>query len=137
MFETHERARLDTPLFVMEEGLHRWAYVAQTSNDEWFFVTYETVVDGEASQQQFLIPDVSFLLGLAAKDAPEMFIRRVQLVSPPWLNNSEGWLMEPIQAIHRVVESFGYELMSGRMYPSELSGQPSDVVWSKGTGADE
>jgi hypothetical protein len=137
MFETHERARLRTPLFVLEEGLHRWAYVAQTSNHEWFFVTCVTVVDGLSSQQQFLIPDVAFLLGLAAKDTPEMFIQRIQLVSPPWLNHGEGWLMEPIKAIHTLGDGFGYELMNGQMYPSELSGQPGDVVWPMNAAADE
>lgn len=137
MFETHERARLGTPLFVLEEGLHRWAYVAQTTNHEWFFVTYETVANGLSSQQQFLIPDVAFLLGLAAKDTPEMFIQRIQLVSPPWLNNGEGWLMEPVQAIHTLDDGFGYELVNGRMYPSELSGQSGDVVWPKDAAADE
>lgn len=124
-------------LFVLEEGTHRWAYIAQTTNSEWFFVTYETVGDGVSSQQQFLIPTVPVLLGLAARDTSEKYIQGIQLVSPPWLNEKNGWLMEPIQAIHRVGERICYELVDGQMYPSELLGHPSDTQWTKGASADE
>jgi len=137
MFETHEKARLATPFFVFEEGVRRWAYVILTSNDEWFFVTYETVVDGVSSQQQYFIPNALFLSGLSAKDNSVKFIRRVQLVSPPSLNQKGRWMMEPIQAIHRVGERYGYELMGGQTYPSELSGQLGNTIWFSDATEDE
>jgi hypothetical protein len=131
MFETHAQARLQNPLLALEEGTQRWAYISQTANHEWFFLTYETF-DGEvSSQQQFMIPAVRHLLGLAYRDTPEEFIREIQLVSPPWLNEKCRWLMEPIRAIHSVGEQYCYELMDGQIYPSSLLRHPRETLWSK------
>lgn len=137
MFETYEQARLKNPLFVLEEGTHRWAYVSQTSNHEWFFVTYQTVDQDVSSQQQFMVPAAHYLLGLASRDTPEEFIEEIQLVSPPWLNEKGRWLMEPIRAIQSVDQRFCYELMDGQVYPSELLGQPANTLWSRDAKANE
>ncbi|MHC8322448.1 hypothetical protein ACYZT4_17450 [Pseudomonas sp. GB2N2] len=131
MFETHEQARVENPFFVLEEGTRRWKYVSQTSNDEWFFVTYEVAGEEGSSQQQFLISKVQFLLGLVSRDGPDQFVREVQLVSPPWLNQKGRWLMEPIREIQTVGELFCYELMGGQVYPSKMQGKSRDPVWSK------
>jgi hypothetical protein len=137
MFETHEQARVRHPFFVLEEGARRWAYISQTSNDEWFFVTYETVGQEGSSQQQFMISKVQFLLDLASRDTPEQFIHEVQLVSPPWLNQKGNWLMEPVREIQTVDERVCYELMDGQVYPSTLLGQTRETLWSKRAMGDE
>ena len=131
MFETHEQARVQNPFFVLEEGARRWAYISQTNNDEWFFVTYETTGEEGFSQQQFMISKVQFLLDLASRDTPAQFINEVQLVSPPWLNRQGKWLMEPIREIQKVDERVCYELMDGQVYPSKLLGQTRVPLWSK------
>ena len=137
MFETHDGARLQSPYFVLEEGAHRWAYVSQTSNDEWFFVTYETVEREVPSQQQFMIPTTRFLLELAGKDGPDQFIYEIQLVSPPWLNEKGRWLMEPIRSIRTADERVYYELMDGQIYPPELLDHAGRTLWSKGIPKNE
>ncbi|KZN15896.1 MULTISPECIES: hypothetical protein [Pseudomonas] len=137
MFETHEQARVRHPFFVLEEGARRWAYISQTSNDEWFFVTYATVGQAGSSQQQFMISKVQFLLDLASRDTPEQFIHEVQLVSPPWLNQKGNWLMEPVREIQTVDERVCYELMDGQVYPSTLLGQTRETLWSKRAMGDE
>jgi hypothetical protein len=131
MFETHEQARVKNPFFVLEEGARRWAYISQTSNDEWFYVTYEVAGEEGSSQQQFMISKVQFLLDLASKDTPEQFIHEVQLVSPPWLNQKGNWLMEPIREIQEADERVCYELMDGQVYPSALLSQTREPLWSK------
>jgi hypothetical protein len=131
MFETHEQARVKNPFFVLEEGARRWAYISQTSNDEWFYVTYETTGEEGSSQQQFMISKVQFLLDLASRDTPGQFINEVQLVSPPWLNQKGKWLMEPIREIQEVDKRVCYELMDGQVYPSALLGQNREPLWSK------
>jgi len=137
MFETHERARVRHPFFVLEEGASRWAYISQTANDEWFFVTYETVGQTGISQQQFMIAEVQFLLDLASRDTPEQFVHEVQLVSPPWLNKKGNWLMEPVREIQKVGDRWCYELMDGQVYPSTLHGQSCDSLWSKDARTNE
>lgn len=137
MFETHDQARVRPPFIVLEEGARRWAYISQTANDEWFFVTYETLGEEGSSQQQFMVSTIRFLLDLSTKDGPEQFIRQVQLVSPPWLNKRGSWLMEPLSAIYAVDERVCYEVIGGQIYPSELRENTRDLLWSKGARPDE
>lgn len=131
MFETHEQARVRNPLFVLEEGARRWAYISQTANDEWFYVTYEVAGEEGSSQQQFMISKLQYLLDLASRDTPEQFIREVQLVSPPWLNQKGKWLMEPIREVQEADERVCYELMDGQVYPSKMLGRIRVPLWSK------
>lgn len=137
MFETHEQARVRQPFIVLEEGARRWAYISQTTNDEWFFVTYETLGEEGSSQQQFMISKVEYLLDLASRDSIGQFIHEVQLVSPPWLNEKRKWLMEPLSAIYTVDERVCYQVVDGQIYPSKFLGQPRDLLWSMEPRADE
>ncbi|MFZ6045802.1 hypothetical protein ACFW0H_06730 [Pseudomonas sp. CR3202] len=141
MFETNEQARVHS-LFSLEEGTHRWAYVSQTSNKEWFFVTHESHQEEDPevrSKQQLMIPTVPILLGLASTDSDQAFVKEIQLVSPPWLNKSRQWLMEPIRTIRVVGNRYGYELENGRIYPAEFRERMSaaNVVWQNGRLPDE
>jgi len=130
MFETHDHAELPS-FFQLDEGARSWGYIAQTSNQEWFYVTYETSDAETRWLRQFMIPMPQFVLGFASRDVPEAFICEIQLVSPPWLNAKGSWLMEPMQAIHKVGERFCYELADGRIYPIELAGLARQTLWSK------
>lgn len=133
MFETNDQARLQPSVyFVPEEGTHRWAYISQTANNEWFYVTYETVDEEVVCRQQMMIPIAPYVLALATRDTPEAFIRSVQLVSPPWLNEGDTWLMEEIKEIRQIGPKFLYELSDGRIYPSELSDLEAKTMWSRG-----
>ncbi|GLO04425.1 hypothetical protein PPUJ13061_43260 [Pseudomonas putida] len=130
MFETNDSGRLEeSPFFPPQPGSHRWAYVALTSNHEWFFVTYDVVQDETVHTQQLLIPGPQYLLGLTSRDGPDEAVREVQLVSPPWLNEDGAWRMEPLTGIRIVGRRFCYELSDGNFYPSELAEQPSKIMW--------
>ncbi|MBC3475621.1 hypothetical protein [Pseudomonas taiwanensis] len=133
MFETNDQARLQPSIyFVPEEGTHRWAYISQTSNHEWFYVTYETTDDEEVvSLQQLMVPIAPYLLGLATRDAPDAFIRSIQLVSPPWMNGSGSWLMEDLKEIRSVGPKYLYELSDGKIYPKEFVNASAKTLWSK------
>lgn len=135
MFETNDQGRLPPNLaFPPEAGTHRWAYIAQTSNHEWFFATHETVdEEGGRQQQQFMIPLTPYLLGFAARDTSEAFISQIQLVSPPWLNESSSWLMEAIREIRLVGRQFCYVMENGKCYPSKLMSRLGKVVWPEMT----
>lgn len=133
MFETNDQARLQPSIyFVPEEGTHQWAYISQTANNEWFYVTYETADEEVVCRQQMMIPIAPYVLALATRDAPEAFIRSIQLVSPPWLNGSDTWLMEEVNEIRLIGPKYIYELTDGRVYPSELSEISAKAMWSKG-----
>ncbi len=130
MFETNDSGRLeDSPFFAPQPGGHRWAYVALTSNHEWFFVTYDVIQDEEVHTQQLMIPGPQYLLGLTSRSSPEEAAREVQLVSPPWLNECGVWRMEPLTGLSIVGQRFCYEVADGKFYPAELLGKPSKVLW--------
>ncbi|MFJ4153442.1 hypothetical protein ACIPZF_01345 [Pseudomonas sp. NPDC089752] len=133
MFETNDQARLQPSIyFAPEEGTHQWAYISQTANNEWFYVTYETADEEMIYRQQMMIPMAPYVLALATRDTPEAFIQAVKLVSPPWLNGSDTWLMEEIKTIGLIGAKYVYELSDGRIYPSELSDIPAKTMWPKG-----
>lgn len=135
MFETNDSGRLDeSPFFPPQPGAHRWAYVALTTHQEWFFVTYEVVQDEAVHRQELMIPGPQYLLGLASRGGSEEEVKEVQLVSPPWLNESGAWKMQPLMSVRIVGRRFCYELDDGSFYPSELAGQPSKVMWPRKDG---
>jgi hypothetical protein len=109
-------------------GTTRWAFVAQTTNREWFFVTHEYFQDGDPDYvcaQQFLIPDVIGLMSLINSDSDSAFVSRVQLVSPGWLNGTDEWRMEPLTRLLAIPGEDGskyvYEVASGCTYPASLA----------------
>lgn len=85
--------------------------------------------DETAHRQQLLIPGPQYLLGLASRGCEGEKVIEIQLVSPPWLNESEAWKMQPLRRVFIVGRRFCYELENGRFYPSELAGQPSKLMW--------
>ncbi|MCY1391637.1 hypothetical protein D9M71_64850 [compost metagenome] len=109
MFETYPVAQLpETPGFKSETT--RWAYIAQSRNAEWFYVTHEYHQAGDSQhpcRQQFLIPAVPFLMGLIRSDTPEARVVAIKLVSPPWLNDQGDWKMEQLERLCVVPSPMG------------------------------
>lgn len=135
MFETYDQARLPSTIFTDETTI-RWAYIAQTSNDLWFYATHEVLQDGDPDmpyQRQYLIPAPQYLLGLASTDTEIAYVKAVQLVTPPWLNESERWLMEPLIRVRAVGNTLCYELENGDIYPREQAeaGRKGEVLWER------
>lgn len=117
----------------------RWAFVAQSANREWFYVTHQYFQDGDPDHvcaQQFLIPDVIGLMTLVQSDSDSAFVSAVQLVSPGWLNGTDEWRMEPLK---RLLASAGedgskyvYEVVSGSVYPvspASASQTVGKIIW--------
>ncbi|WP_149086613.1 hypothetical protein [Pseudomonas prosekii] len=127
MFETYEAARLPAlPSF--EQNTTRWAFIAQSANKEWFYVTHQYFQDGDRESvcnQQFMIPDVIGLMSLVRSDTADAFVRSVQLVSPGWMNGTEEWRMEFLLGLIalRGDESgrYAYEVAGGGIYPTQYA----------------
>ncbi|MEB2651466.1 hypothetical protein SOP89_08775 [Pseudomonas siliginis] len=143
MFETYEAARLPAlPSF--ERDTTRWAFIAQAANREWFYVTHQYFQDGDPEcvcSQQFMIPDAIGLMSLIQSSTDCAFVSEVQLVSPGWLNASEGWRMEPLNRLIYVPSeegrSYAYEVAGGTIYSSRFAdakGIVGKTIWSVATG---
>ncbi|VXD03986.1 conserved hypothetical protein [Pseudomonas sp. 9AZ] len=141
MFETYPDAQLAAPLGFQLETT-RWAYIAQSNNSEWFYVTHEYLQEGDPEypcRQQLLIPAVPYLMGLIQSDTPEAKVVSIKLVSPPWLNNQGDWRMEKLEQLCAVSGPQGnryiYVVEGHATYlngctPEELS--LSQTLWPSG-----
>lgn len=146
MFETYEAARLPgLPSF--GQNTTRWAFIAQASNREWFYVTHQYFQAGDASSvcsQQFLIPDVIGLMSLVRSDTPDAFVRSVQLVTPGWMNGSEEWCMEPLLGLialpgEESSNRYAYEVAGGGIYPTQHASAAQSMglkIWPRSVGGD-
>ncbi|WP_415760654.1 hypothetical protein [Pseudomonas sp. LT1P18] len=143
MFETYEAARLPAlPSF--ERDTTRWAFIAQSANREWFYVTHQYFQDGDPEyvcSQQFMIPDVIGLMSLVKSNTDVAFVSAVQLVSPGWLNGSEEWRMEPLIRLIALPDEessrFAYKVAGGGIYPPQLADTAQSVgkgIWPISTG---
>ncbi|WP_409260059.1 MULTISPECIES: hypothetical protein [unclassified Pseudomonas] len=92
-------------------------------------VAYEVVQEGAKHSQQLLMPSAEYVLGLASRDGDDETIKEIQLVSPPWLNESGRWLMEPLKRIRLAGQRFCYELGDGKFYPAGFLNEPSKIMW--------
>ncbi|MBC3776382.1 hypothetical protein ACQKP7_15805 [Pseudomonas frederiksbergensis] len=137
MFETYEVARLPVlPSFGLSTT--RWAFIAQSENREWFYVTHQYFQDGDSEcvcTQQFLIPDVMGLMGLVHSDSDTAFVSGVQLVSPGWLNGTDEWRMETLSKLIVIPgeerSKYSYQVASGSTYPiPSADTQPvGKIIW--------
>lgn len=146
VFETYPVAQLpETPGFKLETT--RWAYIAQSDNSEWFYVTHEYLQDGDPEypcRQQFLIPAVPYLMGLIHADTPEAKVVSIKLVSPPWLNGQEDWQMEQLVRLCAVSGPKGNRyiyVVDGRAaYLNGCTAEDLDrakTLWSSGVHAND
>ncbi|MBM7061062.1 hypothetical protein JQX08_10120 [Pseudomonas sp. UL073] len=143
MFETYPIAQLPEPPGFQSETT-RWAYVAQSRNDEWFYVTHEYLQAGDPEhpcRQQFLIPEVPYLMGLIHSGTPEARIVSIQLVSPPWLNGQGDWQMEQLVQLcvvpSSMVNRYIYVVEGREAYLNGCTSEDlntAQILWSRGDG---
>jgi hypothetical protein len=121
MFETYPEARLPPSLFFPKDTI-RWAFIEQTNNVEWFYVT-RVLAEGDDCrfESQYLIPDVPNLLGLIEATSETAWIKSIQIVSPGWINGTDGWLMQKLTKLicvqNGATERHFYEVAGAGIYP--------------------
>ncbi|TCT07079.1 hypothetical protein [Paralcaligenes ureilyticus] len=98
MFYTYDNA--ETPMGAwFEKGSRSWRFIEWSLNIPWFWVTI-VLSDGEASWTDtlmFYLPqDIADLIEQRANNLKAI---DVQLVSPPRMNGTTKWSMEPLAEI--------------------------------------
>jgi len=84
-----------------------------------------------------LIPSVSALEQLISEEGTDIWLLDVQLVSPAYLNGSDGWKMEKLLEIREAVDETNkgatnvYSLEGGHIYTEELGTCRSNVQNSR------
>jgi hypothetical protein len=136
MLETNDAARLAHQGFVFEEGTHRWAYVLQTKNTPWFYITHEYLnedAESELCKQQIMVSEPSYLLELISTDSDTAYVLSIQYVIPPWLSNEKEWSFGTVKSIRKKDENPIYVLSDGRVFPDEMSNKvdASEILWNQ------
>ena len=92
MFQTHESAKL--PIFWKDVDDRVYSYAELMVNSSWFYADCK-VTDGVNSVTS------TYLLSMSSQikdlmNNPDISIRSIYLVSPPYLNRTDYWNMSPL-----------------------------------------
>lgn len=124
MFHTLRNAELPLQSLFSSEYL-TWRFVEQSIHRPWFYVT---MLEGEKNQElrkMLLIPDVPTFESLLGSQSDTWQVESVLLVSPPHLNNTCRWQMEPLLRLERLITDKTYTLVfdtgNNRYIESNLS----------------
>lgn len=95
MFQTHESAKL--PIFWKDVDDRVYSYAELMVNSSWFYADCK-VTDGVNSVTS------TYLLSMSSQikdliNNPDISIRSIYLVSPPYLNRTDSWNMSPLAKV--------------------------------------
>lgn len=133
MFITHKHAEISLGAYLGDSSVQCWQYIEQTTHCPWFYVTVGRRHDCETLTSMILIPSVSALEQLIGEEGTDIWLLDVQLVSPAYLNGSDGWKMEKLLEIREAVDetnkeaTYVYSLEGGHIYTEELGTCRSNV----------
>jgi hypothetical protein len=99
VFRTNE-SQLQGRFRMPDENLLLWKSVDLTHNQYSFFVAGIGFFNGTPGKSMRLISDAETVLTLwSSGDAEFLAVNKVYLISPPWMNQQDHYLMEPLSDI--------------------------------------
>ena len=133
MFITHKPAEIFLSAYLGDDSIQYWQYVEQTTHCPWFYVKVGRQQGTETLNSMVLIPSISVLEQLLNEQGENIWLLDVQLVSPAYLNGSEGWKMERLLEVCETVDdiseeaAYVYSLEGGHIYTEALGSCRSDL----------
>lgn len=99
MFQTADSSR--NPIFssLAGEGRHVWSAVTLPLNRPWFFVPYTSLTEDGPHTSSIMVDSTSQITELTCLIGDQFRLDDVLLVSPGWVNHTDGWKMEPLEAV--------------------------------------
>ena len=135
VFKTHETAKVNIPVGLIDPDESVWNYVFTRLNTHWFPVVTRSTheEDGYRELRNFFMAHPEKIQVL--KDSRHWEIAEVSLVSPAHMNGSDHWQMEPLIEIIKGQEStleheqYGYVfvLKNGNRYIRSLNRNESEL----------
>ena len=104
MFITHKNAEISLGAYLGDDSIHYWQCVEQTTHCPWFYVKVGRQQGSEVLASMVLIPSISALDQLLSEQGSDIWVIDVQLVSPAYLNGSDGWKMERLLEVREAVD---------------------------------
>lgn len=137
MFITHRQAEIHLGAYLGDDSTQYWQYVEQTTHCPWFYVKIGRRQGSEALTSMVLIPSISALEQLLDEQGADIWLLDVQLVSPAYLNGSEGWKMERLLEVRETLDdmsagtAYVYSLEGGHVYTEDVGSCRSDLQSSR------
>lgn len=100
-------------------GKDAWRAVSITTPNEWFCVSYALSQEDGFSETVLISNPVDELIAFLDRDNHGFSIVGIQLVSPPFLNGSDSWKMEPLLRVWKKPSdplAHVYEVADGKRY---------------------
>lgn len=133
MFITHKPAEIFLGAYLGDDSTQYWQYVEQTTHCPWFYARVGRQQGSEALTSMVMLPSISALEQLLNKQGADIWLLDIQLVSPAYLNGSDGWKMERLLGVCETVDDLSeeavymYSLEGGHIYTEALGFSTSDL----------
>ena len=97
MFITDVTAHHPSMSNLVGRGKDVWRAVTLSTSNEWFYVNYSIKTPGgEHAETALITHPAGELISILEVETEGLSVVGVQLVSPPFLNGSNRWKMEPL-----------------------------------------
>lgn len=97
MFITVDDAKMQIPFPIAAQGEHHWSSVQMHLHNAWFLVGYESC-SGETDHRMRATVFVTSPKDVAAI-GKAVNVMQVALVTPYWMNQSDGWKMDSLKEV--------------------------------------
>lgn len=134
MYMTRQEAYIDLS-GLSSEGLH-WRYVEHSRHSALFYITLTRYSEGASFQTMLQTMDPHVLATLICSSSHNLAVNDVMLVTPPFINGTESWLMENLlefsQCHNAKHGSFDYFLVPrGHYYTPQPVSDPTMLIFEK------
>ncbi len=105
---------------LLGNGKDAWRAVSITTPNEWFYVSYAiSTPNGEFIETALITHPAGELMAFLDRESDGLSVVGIQLVTPPFLNGSGHWKMEPLIQIWKKPSdplAHVYEVEGGKRY---------------------
>jgi hypothetical protein len=95
MFKTHETDMLGIP-GMFGEGQYQWSQVSRVLRTHWYHVTLQAKHEGRMSEAALMVDSEPRLQQILVAQGEEIMVTAVQVVTPSWMNQCDGWAMDRV-----------------------------------------
>ena len=98
MFRTHDTDMLGLP-GMFGDGQSHWHLVSRVLRTHWYHVTVKAKSEGRITEAALMIDSEPRLQQMLIAQDAETIITEVQVVTPAYMNGTEGWRMETLTKV--------------------------------------
>lgn len=144
MFYTYPDAEIPIPAGLALDGERGWRWFEIALSLPYYWVAVDSKSEGVTYRRHLGFNDIEHLMSLLAQEAKGMCVAHINLLSPPWMNKSDGYRMERLEAIraNEALDDLEFVLLEGHHYRyclsySEYEPSPTSLgtVWFSQAGS--